>query len=49
MKGVVESLQPVQEQITGVIGGEVELWPGCAHQPKVDLGDKLCRDEVWGG
>lgn len=35
MKGVVESLQPVEEQIIGIIGWKVEPRPGCANELKL--------------
>lgn len=41
-------MKGVQEQITAITGCKVELCPGCAHQLKFDLVDKLCQDEVWG-
>lgn len=44
MKGVVESLQPVEEQI---IGWKVEPRPGRANELKFDLVDKLYKDKVW--
>lgn len=37
MKGVVESLQPVEEQIIGIIGWKVEPCPGCENELKFDL------------
>lgn len=41
MKGVIESLQPVEKQI---IGWKVEPRSGCANELKFDLVDKLYED-----
>lgn len=43
MKGVVESLQPVEKQIIGIIGWKVEPRPGCANELKFDLVDKSMK------
>lgn len=47
MKGVVESLQPVEKQIIGVIGWKVEPHPGCPNELKFDPVDKLYEDKGW--